>query len=94
MENLIESQVVTCERDVIEAADLTGCKRSECCERKRNLYESLDTRDRSLKDIMQDVEREIINGALQVHGSMAKVADILKVDRSTIFRKLKREEPS
>ncbi|RPI66390.1 MAG: hypothetical protein EHM38_10195, partial [Geobacteraceae bacterium] len=39
-------------------------------------------------------EREIINGALQVHGSMAKVADILKVDRSTIFRKLKREEPS
>jgi transcriptional regulator with PAS, ATPase and Fis domain len=60
----------------------------------RSLYESLDTRDRSLKDIIQDIEREIINGALQVHGSMAKVADILMVDRSTIFRKRKREEPS
>jgi transcriptional regulator with PAS, ATPase and Fis domain len=68
--------------------------RSECADPKRSLYENLDTRDRSLKDIMQDVEREIINGALQVHGSMAKVADILKVDRSTIFRKLKRDEPS
>ena len=94
MENLIESQVVTCERSTIEAADLSGCMRSECADPKRSLYENLDTRDRSLKDIMQDVEREIINGALQVHGSMAKVADILKVDRSTIFRKLKREEPS
>jgi transcriptional regulator with PAS, ATPase and Fis domain len=94
MENLIESQVVTCERSTIEAADLSGCMRSECADPKPSLYESLNTRDRSLKDIMQDIEREIINGALQVHGSMAKVADILKVDRSTIFRKLKRDDPS
>ena len=94
MENLIESQVVTCERSTIEAVDLSGCMRSECADPKRSLYESLDTQDRSLKDIMQDIEREIINGALQVHGSMAKVADILKVDRSTIFRKLKRDEPA
>ena len=57
-------------------------------------YETLDTRDRSLKDIVQDIEREILNGALEVHGSMAKVAEILKIDRSTIFRKLKRDEPS
>jgi transcriptional regulator of acetoin/glycerol metabolism len=25
---------------------------------------------------------------------MAKVAEVLKIDRSTIFRKLKRDEPS
>ena len=94
LENLIASQVVTCERDVIEAADLTGCMLNESYDRKRNLYETLEARNRSLKEIVQDLEREIINGAMEVHGSMAKVAEILKVDRSTIFRKLKRDEPS
>ena len=94
LENLIASQVVTCERDVIEVADLTGCKLNESCERKRNLYETIEARNRSLKEIVQDLEREILSGAIEVHGSMAKVAEVLKIDRSTIFRKLKRDEPS
>jgi PAS domain S-box-containing protein len=94
LENLIASQVVTCERDVIEAADLTGCKLNKSCERKLNLYETIEARNRSLKEIVQDLEREILSGAIEVHGSMAKVAEVLKIDRSTIFRKLKRDEPS
>jgi PAS domain S-box-containing protein len=94
LENLIASQVVTCERDVIEVSDLTGCKLNESCERKRNLYETIEARNRSFKEIVQDLEREILSGAIEVHGSMAKVAEVLKIDRSTIFRKLKRDEPS
>jgi PAS domain S-box-containing protein len=94
LENLIASQIVTCERDIIEVADLTGCKLDESGERKRNLYETIEARNRSLKEIVQDLEREILSGAIEVHGSMAKVAEVLKVDRSTIFRKLKRDEPS
>jgi PAS domain S-box-containing protein len=94
LENLIASQVVTCERDIIEVSDLTGCKLDEIGERKRNLYETIGVRNRSLKEIVKDLEREILSGAIEVHGSMAKVADILKVDRSTIFRKLKSDEPS
>ena len=94
LENLIASQVVTCERDVIEAADLTGCKLNKSCDRKLNLYETIEARNRSLKEIVQDLEREILSGAIEVHGSMAKVAEVLKIDRSTIFRKLKRDEPS
>ena len=64
LENLIASQVVTCERDVIEAADLTGCKLNKSCERKRNLYETIEARNRSLKEIVQDLEREILSGAI------------------------------
>ena len=93
MENLIESLVVTCDRPVVDPADLGNCMRRECEQPTQSLYERLDTQDRSLKDIMRDIEREILTGALQVHGSMAKVAEALKVDRSTIFRKIKRGEP-
>jgi PAS domain S-box-containing protein len=93
MENLIESLVVTCDRTVIETPDLGSCMLSEGRDRKRNLFESLDVRDKSLKRIVQDLEREILQGALEIHGSMAKVAEILKIDRSTIFRKLRRDPP-
>lgn len=92
MENLIESLVVTCDRPVVDTADLGSCMLSEGLDRKRNLFESLDIRDKSLKEIVRDLEREILNGALEVHGSMAKVAELLKIDRSTIFRKLKRDD--
>ncbi len=92
MENLIESMVVTCDGPVVETADLGSCMLGEGWDRKRNLFESLDIRDKSLKEIVRDLEREILQGALEVHGSMVKVAEILKIDRSTIFRKLKRDE--
>ncbi len=92
MENLIESLVVTCDRPVVDTADLGSCMLSEGLDRKRNLFETLDTRDKSLKEIVRDLEREILNGAIEIHGSMAKVAELLKIDRSTIFRKLKRDE--
>lgn len=92
MENLIESLVVTCDRPLVETADLSSCMLREDHDRKRNLYETLDTCDKSLKEIVRDLEREILNRALEIHGSMAKVAELLKLDRSTIFRKLRRED--
>ena len=92
LENLIESLVVTCDRVLIEAVDLGSCMLPEGVDRKRNLFETLATRDRSLKQIVRDLERELLQGALEIHGSMAKVADILKTDRSTVFRKLRRDE--
>jgi len=94
MENLIESLVVTCDRPVVETSDIGSCMLTEGYDRKRNLFESLDIRNKSLKEIVRDLEREILQGALEVHGSMAKVAELLKIDRSTIFRKLKQDEPA
>ena len=92
LENLIESLVVTCDQALIEPPDLGSCMLNERWDRKRNLFESLYIRDKPLKEIMRDLEREILQGALEIHGSMAKVAELLKIDRSTIFRKLKRED--
>ncbi len=56
-----------------------------------SLYEALDAEGMSLKEIMADIEREILQGALKVHGSISKVAEVFKIDRSTIFRKLKKD---
>jgi len=92
LENLIESLVVTSDRPVVEGPDLGSCMLPEAHDRKRNLYETLAGSDKSLKQIVRDLEREILQGALEHHGSMAKVAEILKTDRSTIFRKLRRDD--
>jgi transcriptional regulator with PAS, ATPase and Fis domain len=94
LENLIESVVVTCDRPVIEVTDLNSCMLTDCRDYKRTMFETLDIGDRSLKEIVRDLEREILLGALEIHGSMAKVAELLKIDRSTIFRKLKRDAPA
>lgn len=53
------------------------------------LQREMDTGDRSLKEIMQDVEHEILQHALEVYGSHNKVAERFKVNRSTLFRKLR-----
>ena len=55
------------------------------------LHNELDSGDRSLKAIMADIERQILTYALKKHGSHTKVAQRFKVDRSTLFRKLRSE---
>jgi transcriptional regulator of acetoin/glycerol metabolism len=39
---------------------------------------------------MADLERDLLRKALQIYGSAAEVAVHFNVDRSTIFRKLKK----
>ena len=53
------------------------------------LNRELEAGDRSLKSIMSDIERQILNFALKKHGTHSKVAERFKVDRSTLFRKLR-----
>ena len=56
-----------------------------------DLHQELDEGNHSLKAIMADIERQILTYALKKHGSHAKVAKRFKVDRSTLFRKLRTE---
>lgn len=44
--------------------------------------------ERPLKDIMADIERDILRRALEIHGSVQRVAEVFKINRTTIFRKL------
>jgi PAS domain S-box-containing protein len=56
-----------------------------------DLPKELDGGNRSLKSIMADVERQILTYALNKHGSHAKVAKRFKMNRSTLFRKLRND---
>lgn len=80
LENLIQSLVVTREKDLIELADLPG----------NMVTSAIDVADKSLTEIMEELEKELLQKALETHGSSAEVAKKFKVDRTTIFRKLKK----
>ncbi|MHC1728953.1 MAG: sigma-54 interaction domain-containing protein [Syntrophobacteraceae bacterium] len=83
LENIIQSLVIICERDVVELGDLPSAMLNE----QRPLM--LDaTAGKPLKEIVAEIERGLIQEALKVHGSVSKVAELFGVNRATIFRKL------
>jgi len=81
IENLIQSLVVTREKELIEVTDLPNAMLSAAVHVLEN---------KSLNDIMADIEKEILQKAFHAYGSIAEVAKVFKVDRTTIFRKLKK----
>ena len=88
LENMIHSLVVKSLKDRISYKDLprglaTGTQRPETL----SGFGSYDIGKRPLKDIISNIERELINEALTVYKSVGKVAEVLQVDRSTVFRK-------
>ncbi|MBI9084369.1 MAG: sigma 54-interacting transcriptional regulator [Desulfobacterales bacterium] len=56
-----------------------------------DLHQEIDEGNRSLKEIMADIERQILSYALKKHGSQDNVAKRFKMDRSTLFRKQRAE---
>jgi TyrR family helix-turn-helix protein/PAS domain S-box-containing protein len=55
-------------------------------------YKLDDMQDKSLKEIVGDYEKEVLKRYLDTYGKADDVAQKLKIDRSTISRKLKRYE--
>jgi transcriptional regulator with PAS, ATPase and Fis domain len=80
MENFIQSLIVTRESERIEVADLPH----------EMLHVAAELDKRSLSEILDDVEKELLSKALAGNGSITEVARLFKVDRTTIFRKLKK----
>jgi len=92
MQNFIQGMVVTGDRPTITCADLPP-HRAEAC-RPGQAYTMPEMQEpRALREIMDEIEREIMERAITRHGSVNKVARLFKVSRTTIFRKL-REQPS
>ena len=95
LEHLIQSLVVTLDKEILTEADLP---QNMLVQEEIN---SIILRPRavnpgtgSLDEIMNDLEKEILRKAIEVHGSISEVAKIFKVDRTTIYRKLKKHSLS
>lgn len=81
LENLIQSLVIINQKNLIEAGELPN-----------HMLPSAITHDKSLSlaEIMDNIERELLKKALDTHGSIQGVAKYFKVDRTTIFRKMRK----
>lgn len=93
LENLIHSLVVKTNKPAITCKDLPrGLASVEKCEFSDSLGKSNDIGKRPLKDIVRDFEQSLINEAVDSYGSVAKAAEVLQIDRTTLFRKMKGAE--
>lgn len=98
LENLLQGLVITNQSGTIEIGDLPSQMVNLVNkEIEASKTEELDIPlricnkdNKSLNDMLNDVEKEILSNYLKSYRSMSKMASLLKVDRSTIFRKLKK----
>jgi len=93
LENFIQGIIVTCKQGIIEARDLSGITARHIDKDKSDCSFALPEMDgRSLKSIMKEIEGEILAVGLKKYGSIAKLAQNMQMDRSSIFRKLRQRE--
>ena len=90
LENTIHSLVVTSVKDSITSTDLPSPISGDpsCGELVHSMH-SLNIGRLSLKEMMRDLEQELINETLSIYGSVTKATEVLQVDRTTLFRKMK-----
>lgn len=92
LQNMVHSLVITQNGPLISPRDLpvllSGLgEKSPCPE------EILCPR-RPLREIMAEMERDFLLKAIEMHGSVQKVAEIFQINRSTVFRKIREVTPS
>ncbi|WP_461211219.1 sigma-54 interaction domain-containing protein [Desulfocurvus sp. DL9XJH121] len=90
LENTIHSIVVTATKSRISCRDLPDSMASKCdaSASADALAHHMELGRKSLKEIVQSVERSIIAEAMELYGSSTKAAEALQVNRSTLFRKM------
>ncbi len=96
LENLIHSLVVTCDNNIIQVGDLpcsiSGTSAdSECfCSDMKLDFQKF--KGQTFKEIMKHYEEQVLSNAIAVYGSIPKAAKALGLNRSTVFRKLQKND--
>ncbi len=87
LQNLVHSLVVTRNTTLISPHDLP-IHISGRSDKAPPYAENMLSTERPLKEIMAEIEKDFLERAIEIHGSVQKVAEIFHINRSTIFRKL------
>ncbi len=93
LENLVHSLVVTCDNNLIQLENLptSMIEKSAVAKVAHGLELNMDGYGgKNLKEIMAEFETQVLINAVKIHGSIPKAAKALNVNRTTVFRKLKK----
>ncbi len=90
LENLILGCVVTSKKNIIEVADLPFSPTTEIRVSTGDGLDGMKISGKSMKNILDEVEKTIILNGMERVGNIAKLAKELNLDRTTVFRKLKK----
>ena len=87
MEHLIQSLVVTMDKEILGEADLPRYMLAQEANHGIVLRSpAVNPGNRSLDELMNDIEKGLLRKAMETHGAISEVAKIFKVDRTTIYR--------
>ena len=90
LQNMVHGLVITHKGSHISPRDLPSHITNE--RQQEHAYsDAILTGGQSLKQIMGDIERDFLEQAIALHGSVQKVSELFQVDRSTIFRKIQKK---
>lgn len=84
LENTIERLVVIGGKEIIDPEELNTFLPDMVCEHTK------ECEGESLKDILEKVEKEVLQKVLNEQKTTRKVAEVLKIDQSTVVKKLKK----
>jgi transcriptional regulator with PAS, ATPase and Fis domain len=88
LQNLVHSMAITATGEAVSPQDLPPQISGPSPLNKRFLND-IYAGHRTFKEIMGEAEADFLRRAIEMYGSVQKVAQVFKLDRSTIFRKLK-----
>lgn len=91
LQNLIHGLVITHAGPLIAPVDLPEAIRGHL-HVLPSYEDSVLAGGRPFKEIVAEMERSFLLQAIEVHGSIQKVASLFQINRSTIFRKLNHSE--
>lgn len=89
LQNVVHNLVITRNPGTLHLSDLPPDIAGENEDSSHHVPDALLEEHRPLKEIMADIERDILRKALKKHGSVQKVADMFQINRTTLFRKLR-----
>lgn len=87
LQNLVHSLVITLKGPLISPGDLPAQITGSVGEMGVHQEEIVLAR-RPFRAIMAEVECDFLLRAVEIHGSVRRVAELFQIDRSTVFRKL------
>ena len=95
LQNMVQQLVITHDNEVIEPHDLANRVRQSFGEQEdypqtKEYVPQLPSTPKPLKEVMAGIEYDLLMKAVEEYGSYTKVAEIFKINRSTLFRKLHR----